>query len=104
MPATQAAVHDASCQRGPALGVQALLKGAVAAPDEPVDQVKVLTDGEVEALLHGFNATDMAPSELMHPGQTVHGVLEHWAAVQPDAPAAVFEVQSRSVLHRLVVP
>ena len=90
----QAAVHDASCRHGPDLGVQVLLEGAAAALDEPVRQVKILTEAEVGVLLHGFNATDMAPSELMHPGQTVHGVLEHWAAVQPDAPAAVFEVQS----------
>lgn len=75
------------------MGVQALLKGAVAALDEPVDQLEILSEAEAGVLLQRFNATDAAPSELLHLEQTVPGVLEHWAAVKPDAPAVVFEAR-----------
>lgn len=51
-----------------------------------------LSGGERELLLRSFNDTDLAPSDLCHPEQTIHGLLEHWAAAAPDAPAVVYEV------------
>ena len=53
----------------------------------------MLPEAEVEEVLHKFNATDVAPSGFMHREQTVHGALEHWAAVQPDALALVCEAR-----------
>lgn len=72
---------------------QALLGAAVAAPDEPTDRLAFLSAPEVDTLLHGFNAAVLAPTELLHPERTLHGMLEHWAAIQPDAPALVYEAR-----------
>ena len=66
---------------------QALLSAAVAAPDEPTDRLAFLSAPEEDTLLRGFNAAVLAPTEVLHPEQTLHGVMEHWAAIQPDAPA-----------------
>ena len=66
----------------------------VAAPNAPVDSLSFVTDAERRALLDTFNATGLAPSELMRAEQTIHGMLEHWAAATPDAPAASFEVRT----------
>ena len=71
--------------------MQALLTSITAEPNAPVDSLCFVTEAERSVLLHTFNATQLAPSELMHPGQTIHGMLEHWAAATPDAPAAWFE-------------
>jgi len=73
--------------------VQALLGGATAAPDGSMDKIAILAEDEVETLLCRFNATDVAPSQLMHAEQTVHGAYEHWAAVQPHAPALISEAR-----------
>ena len=54
-------------------------------------------DAEERAcLLNAFNATDLAPSDLLHPGQTLHGLLEHWAAATPDKTAVTFEASTCS--------
>lgn len=66
----------------------------VATPNAPVDSLSFVTDAERRVLLDTFNATGLAPSELMHAEQTIHGMLEHWAAATPDAPAASFEVRT----------
>ncbi len=58
------------------------------------------SEAELEEVLREFNATDAAPSEVMHRGQTVHGALEHWAAVQPNAPALVSEARARMACRR----
>ncbi len=73
---------------------QALLGAAVAAPDEPTDRLAYLSGSEVDTLLRGFNSTVLAPTEVLHAEQTLHGVLEHWAASQPDAPALVYEART----------
>ena len=75
---------------------QALLNAAVAAPDEPTDRLAFISAPEVDTLLRGFNAAVLAPTELLHPEQTLHGMLEHWAAIQPDAPALVYEARIRA--------
>ena len=71
---------------------QALLDSIAADPDVAVDRLGILGPHERERLLVGFNAVNLAPSELMHPGQTIHGMLEHWANAAPEAPAALYEV------------
>ena len=53
----------------------------------------ILTAAERELVLHKFNGVEVAPSRLLHPGQTVHGLLEHWAAATPSAVSAIFEVR-----------
>ncbi len=52
-----------------------------------------MSPAERSLVVGGFNATDAAPSGFMHREQTVHGALEHWAAVQPDALALVCEAR-----------
>ena len=66
------------------------------APDTPIDRLEYITQPERELLLRDFNFNTLAPSELMHPEQTMHGMLEYWAAIQPDAPALILEAR----LHR----
>ena len=74
--------------------VQALLASIAADPNAPVDSLCFVTEAERCVLLRTFNASQLAPSELMHPGQTIHGMLEHWAAATPDAPAVWFEART----------
>ena len=64
----------------------------LAAPDAPVDGLGFVSESEREVLLREFNMTEQPPSALLHPGQTLHGLLEHWASTTPDATAAVFKV------------
>ena len=71
---------------------QALLDSVLAAPDAPVDSLGFMSQPERDVLLREFNATDLAPTDLLHKGQTLHGLLEHWASATPDATAAVFKV------------
>lgn len=72
--------------------MQALLEAAAMQPILPVDRLSFVGGAERAMLLHSFNNTELALSELCHPGQTIPGLLEHWAAAAPHAPAAVFEV------------
>ena len=64
----------------------------MASPDTHIDRLVYVTQPERELLLRDFNSNVLAPSGLMHPEQTMGGMLEHWAAIQPDAPALIFEV------------
>ena len=75
--------------------MQVLLTSVVAAPNAPIDSLSFVTDDERDVLLRTFNGAGLAPSELMHTEQTIHGMLEHWAAAAPDAPAVSFEVCSK---------
>lgn len=76
----------------PVSSTQALLDSIAADPDMAIDCLDILGPDERKELLVGFNAVHLAPSQLMHPGQTIHGMLEHWAAATPEAPAALYEV------------
>ena len=67
--------------------MQALLTSIIAAPNVPVDSLCFVTEAERDVLLHSFNGPHLAP-----PQHTIHGMLEHWAAATPDAPAVSFEV------------
>ena len=51
----------------------------------------MLGPGEERQLLAAFNDHALAPAEPCHAEQTIHGLLTHWAAATPNAPAAVFE-------------
>ena len=75
-------------------GVQALLASVVAAPDAPVECLGILPAAERELVLHKFNAVELAPSGLLHPEQTIHGLLEHWAQATPDALVCMYEVRA----------
>lgn len=59
-------------------------------------RLNFVSPAERELVTSTYNATELAPSELMHSEQTMQGVLEHWAAIQPDAPALVFEARPAS--------
>ena len=71
---------------------QALLDAVVAEPEAPVGQLSIIGPEERHRLLKEFNSSALAPTELFHEQQTLHGLLEHWGAAAPDAPAAIFEV------------
>ena len=73
-------------------GLQALVTGMVAAPDQPINGLCYVSDAERTVLLHTFNGARTAPTEVLHHEQTIHGMLEHWAAATPDACAVVYEV------------
>ena len=53
----------------------------------------ILTAAERDLVLHTFNKVEVAHSGLLHPEQTLHGLLEHWAQATPQAISAVFEVR-----------
>lgn len=73
--------------------MQAFLESIVAAPDAEMLRLNFVSPAERELVTSIYNATELAPSELMHSEQTMQGVLEHWAAIQPNAPALVFEAR-----------
>ncbi len=74
--------------------VQALLASIAADPNAPVDSLCFVTEAERDVLLLSFNGPPLEP-----PQRTIHGMLEHWAAATPDAPAVSFEVRSCCVCH-----
>ena len=73
--------------------MQEIVESITDAPDTPIDRLDFITQPERELLLRDFNSNVLAPSELMHPEQTMHGMLEYWAAIQSDAPALIFEAR-----------
>ncbi len=56
-------------------------------------RLNILSVAERDTVKRTFNATDMAPSQLMHAEETMHGAFEHWAATRPDAMALVYGVR-----------
>ena len=75
---------------------QALLGSIVAAPDTPIERLNIVSAEERASLLGAFNPTDLEPPALLHAGQTIPGLLEHWAEATPDKAAVDFEVGWRS--------
>ena len=53
-------------------------------------------------LLTEFNSNSLAPSEPCHASQTIHGLLEHWAAATPNAPAVIYEVLFMAAFRSLM--
>ena len=43
-------------------------------------------------LRNTFSPLQLGPAAGAFARQTIHGMLEHWAAATPDAPAATFQV------------
>ena len=74
--------------------MQALLEAAAEQPSAPVSALPVVGGAEQRLLLDSFAGPSMAPTELCHAEQTIHGLLEHWAAATPDAPVAGFQVSA----------
>ena len=72
--------------------MQALVQSAVASPETPISRLGIMSTLEHECVLRAFNAVDVLSSALLHPQQTIHGLLEHWAAATPDAHAVLYEV------------
>ena len=68
------------------------MQSAVASPEAPISRLGIMTAPERERVLRAFNAVDVLSSDLLHPQQTIHGLLEHWAATTPDAQAVLYEV------------
>ena len=88
---------SASCKTCKGSSVsQALVQSAVAAPETPISRLGIMTAPERERVLWTFNAGDVLSSDLLHPQQTIHGLLEHWAEATPDAHAVLYEVLHRA--------
>ena len=75
------------------LGAQALLGSIVADPDIAIERLNIVSAEERVDILVAFNPTNLELPALQHAGQTVHGLLEHWAGALPDKAAVVFEVR-----------
>ena len=49
-----------------------------------------------------FSPLQLGPAAGAYARQTIHGMLEHWAAATPDAPAATFQVCLQSGCIRVL--
>jgi amino acid adenylation domain-containing protein len=65
-----------------------LLEEAVADPDQPISDLRLLSDEEWRQLVVDFNRN---PGNASQPGRLVHELFEDRAAANPKAIAAVFE-------------
>ena len=61
--------------------LEVLVAGAVARPDAPLESRPILTAGEFDSIVRGFNDT----ATRMPEGATIHGLFEEWVARTPDA-------------------
>ena len=96
--------RPASCQTCQGSSVsQALVQSAVATPETPISRLGIMTTPEHERVLWTFNAVGVLSSDLLHPQQTIHGLLEHWAAATPDAHAVLFEVPHPPIGQHCIV-
>ena len=80
--------------RHPVITAQVLLEGLTSSPQTPIDAVSLLSAGERRMVLHTFNRTMLESPSGPYEEQTIHGMLEFWAAATPAAPAVEFEVGS----------
>ena len=71
---------------------QVLLEGVTSSTQTPIDAVSLLSAGERRMVLHTFNRTLLEAPSGPYEEQTIHGMLEYWAAATPAAPAVEFEV------------
>ncbi len=58
-----------------------------------IEEVSLLSAGERRTVLHTFNKSMLEPPSGPYLSQTIHGMLEYWAAHTPRAPAVEFEVR-----------
>ena len=69
-----------------------------------IEEVSLLSAGERRTVLHTFNKSTLEPPSGPYLSQTIHGMLEYWAAHTPRAPAVEFEVRIRASLRFLPFP
>ena len=74
-----------------ACDVQVLLEGLTQSEQTPIDAVSLLSAGERQMVLHTFNWAVLDSRGGPYEKQTIHGMLEFWAAATPAAPAVEFE-------------
>jgi non-ribosomal peptide synthetase component F len=82
------------CQDTVVACLQVLLERLTQAPETAVDAVSLLSAVERQTVLHTFNQTPICVPSGACQGQTIHGMLEYWAATTPAAPAALFQVRA----------
>ncbi len=74
-----------------------LLANIAAAPSCALDELSIMHLDEREAVMRStFSPLQLGPAAGAYARQTIHAMLEHWAATTPDAPAATFQVCLRS--------
>ena len=76
-----------------------MLEGLTEAPQMSIDAVSLLSAEERQTVLHTFNESTLEPPNGPYHSQTIHGMLEYWAAKTPSAPAVEFEVSAHALLH-----
>ena len=75
-----------------------MLEGLTEAPQMSIDDVSLLSAGERQTVLHTFNESTLKPPSGPYHSQTIHGMLEYWAAQTPSAPAVEFEASAHPLL------
>ena len=73
--------------------VQVLLEGLTESEQMPIDAVSLLSTGERHMLLHTFNRAVLDSRGGPYERQTIHGMLEFWAAEAPAMPAVELEAR-----------
>jgi len=72
---------------------QVLLANIAAAPSCTLDELSIMHSDERTAVMRNtFSPLQLGPAAGAFARQTIHGMLEHWAAATPGAPAATFQV------------
>jgi len=70
-----------------------LLANIAAVPSCALDELSIMPSDERTAVMRStFSPLQLGPAAGAYARQTIHAMLEHWAATTPDAPAATFQV------------
>ena len=81
---------------------QVLLANIAAAPTCALEELSIMHPDERQVVLRNtFSPLQLGPAVGAYARQTIHGMLEHWAATTPDAPAAAFQVGLPTTQHGL---
>lgn len=74
---------------------QVLLANIAAAPNRSIAELDIMGAEERQAVLRStISGPQLSLDGAAFRRQTIHGMLEHWAAATPDAPAAAFMVRA----------
>jgi non-ribosomal peptide synthetase component F len=74
---------------------QVLFANIAAAPDATVDDLGIMAPDERRLVMrHTYSPLQLGPAVGAYARQTIHGMLEHWAAATPGAPAAAAMVRA----------
>ncbi len=72
---------------------QVLLENIAAAPSCALEELSIMHPDERTAVMRNtFSPLQLGAAVDAFACQTIHGMLEHWAAATPDALAATFQV------------